>query len=308
MKIDLHSISPRFLLRLFGTLLSIALLVFLLRQQGWDQIWSVMKQIPVWILALALALQFISRIAVTMRWHVLLHAVNIPIQLQQSIKITFAGLFANNFLPTTIGGDVVRLGGILRLHYDKAISATSLIVDRLVGMAGMALALPFGFYAMWGALPLSTSIMVYAPLRNLLHKIRQLMLKIWAALLLWLHRPRGLVIAMAWTAAHMICLFGSLWLLLFGMQDPLPFWEVAGLWSITYFVTLLPISINGLGVQEVSIAFLLINIGGVSAQNGLSAAVILRTLIMLASLPGALFLPGLIANDDDARVVDSYDE
>ena len=92
------------------------------------------------------------------------------------------------------------------------------------------------------------------------------------------------------------------------MKDTLPFWEVAGLWSITYFVTLLPVSINGLGIQEVSIAFLLINIGGVSAQHGLSAAVILRTLIMLASLPGALFLPGLIANDDDARDEDNDED
>ena len=301
MKIKLLSISPRFLLRLLGTLLSVALLVFLLSQQGWDQIWTVMKQIPIWILALSLGLQFVSRFAVSMRWHVLLRAVGIPIRFKQTLQITFAGLFANNFLPTTIGGDVVRLGGILRLQYDKPISATSLIVDRLVGLTGMALALPFGIYAMWGALPLSTSLMAIAPLQNLLQKTKRLLRKIWGAILLWLHKPQSLFMAMAWTIVHMICLFGSLWLLLYGMQDTLPFWEVAGLWSITYFVTLLPVSINGLGIQEVSIAFLLINIGGVSEEHGLSAAVILRTLIMLASLPGALFIPGLIANDDETR-------
>jgi hypothetical protein len=147
--------------------------------------------------------------------------------------------------------------------------------------------------------------MAIAPLQNLLQKTKQVLRKIWEAILLWLHEPQSLFMAMAWTIVHMICLFGSIWLLLYGMQDSLPFWEVAGLWSITYFVTLLPVSINGLGIQEVSIAFLLINIGGVSAQHGLSAAVILRTLIMLASLPGAIFLPGLIANDDDARDVDN---
>jgi uncharacterized membrane protein YbhN (UPF0104 family) len=301
MKIKLPKISPRFLLRLLGTLLSIALLVVLLSQQGWDQIWTVMKQIPIWVLALSLGLQFISRFAVTMRWHVLLRGVEIPIRFKQSLRITFAGLFANNFLPTTIGGDVVRLGGILRLKYDRPISATSLIVDRLVGLVGMALALPLGIYAMWGALPLSASIMAIAPLRNLLQRILGILRKIWEALLLWLHRPRSLLMALVWTTVHMICLFGSIWLLLLGMQDAIPFWEVAGLWSITYFVTLLPISINGLGVQEVSIALLLINIGGVSPQHGLSAAVILRTLIMIASLPGAIFIPGLIANESSVK-------
>jgi hypothetical protein len=165
----------------------------------------------------------------------------------------------------------------------------------------MALALPLGIYAMWGALPLSASIMAIAPLRNLLQRILGILRKIWEALLLWLHRPRSLLMALVWTTVHMICLFGSIWLLLLGMQDAIPFWEVAGLWSITYFVTLLPISINGLGVQEVSIALLLINIGGVSPQHGLSAAVILRTLIMIASLPGAIFIPGLIANESSVK-------
>jgi hypothetical protein len=46
---------------------------------------------------------------------------------------------------------------------------------------------------------------------------------------------------------------------------------------------------------------LLINIGGVSPQHGLSAAVILRTLIMIASLPGAIFIPGLIANESSVK-------
>jgi uncharacterized membrane protein YbhN (UPF0104 family) len=308
MNIKLPSISPRFLIRLFGTLLSIALLVFLLSRQGWDQIWTVMKQIPAWVLLLSLVLQFVSRFAVTLRWHVLLRSVGIPIRFKQTLQVTFAGLFANNFLPTTVGGDVVRLGGILRLHYDKAISATSLIVDRLVGLVGMALALPLGLYALWGALPLSTSVMTITPLQNLLQNLKRILGKIWGALLLWLHEPRSLFIALVWTSAHMICLFGSLWLLLFGMQEPLPFWEIAGLWSITYFVTLLPISINGLGVQEVSISLLLINVGGVSPQHGLSAAVILRTLIMVASLPGAFFLPGLIANEDDGSNEDSHEK
>ena len=48
------------------------------------------------------------------------------------------------FLPSTIGGDVVRYLGGIQLDNQKIKCAGSLIMDRLVGMFGMALVLPFG--------------------------------------------------------------------------------------------------------------------------------------------------------------------
>ena len=46
-------------------------------------------------------------------------------------------------LSTTIGGDVLRLTGAVRLGLSTSLAAASLVVDRLVGMTGMALMLPF---------------------------------------------------------------------------------------------------------------------------------------------------------------------
>jgi len=66
----------------------------------------------------------------------------LQISLAETLRLTFAGLFANNFLPSTVGGDVVRLAGAMQARYDSAISAASLVIDRLVGMAGMTLFLP----------------------------------------------------------------------------------------------------------------------------------------------------------------------
>ncbi|MBW6474542.1 MAG: hypothetical protein K0B14_15555 [Anaerolineaceae bacterium] len=47
-------------------------------------------------------------------------------------------------MPTTIGGDVVRLAGAMRLGIGGSLAAASLMVDRLIGMAGMAMAAPLG--------------------------------------------------------------------------------------------------------------------------------------------------------------------
>ncbi len=71
---------------------------------------------------------------------------------------------------------------------------------------------------------------------------------------------------------------------------------IAGLWSLTYFVTLIPISINGLGLQELSFTFLMSNVAGLSAQNSLTIAILIRAYFMFSSLPGAVFLPSALAN------------
>lgn len=292
-------IKPMQLLRVAGTLLAVVLLVYLLFTQGWLEIWEALRTIPPGILLVALLLQFLSRFAISLRWHVLLRSAELPVTLPQSLRLTFAGLFANNFLPSTIGGDVIRLAGVLRLGLDEARSTASLIVDRLVGMAGMALFVPWGIGVWVTASPIAQMAFPFVAAVAFPSKIWGwlwgFVVRVWQAVLLWLRHPADLLHALGWTLLHMACLFTSLWLILHGLNDPLPWLHVAGLWSITYFITLLPVSINGLGVQEVSISFLYANLGGVLLHNSLLLALLIRTLFMLASLPGVLFVPELIA-------------
>ena len=102
----------------------------------------------------------------------------------------------------------------------------------------------------------------------------------------------------------MLCVFVMTWVLLDGMGEHIPFWVVAGLWSITYFVTLIPISINGYGVQELSLTYLLSSAAGLGATLSLAVAIMIRVLYMLASLPGAAFLPGILAAMDKGPSTD----
>ena len=78
------------------------------------------------------------------------------------------------------------------------------------------------------------------------------------------------------------------------MHDPLPFWSVAGLQSLVYIVTLIPISISGWGVQEFSITYAFSTLAGVDPANSLVLGIMLRALYVLVSLPGALFLSDVL--------------
>ena len=213
------------------------------------------------------------------------------------MRLTFAMLFASNFLPTTIGGDVVRLAGAIRLGFDQASCVASLVVDRLIGMAGMAMALIFaipGFIYYYKDTS-GLHLMAISWLNPLINKITRFLQELMQAGKVWLHKPRSLLSSLAFTWVHMLFTFSTVWLLLSGMGEDISFWLVMGLWSATYFVTLLPISINGLGVQELAMTYFYVTIGGISASNGLTLALMMRALQMIASLPGALFIPDIIA-------------
>jgi uncharacterized membrane protein YbhN (UPF0104 family) len=284
-------------LRWFGTILSVGLLVYLLSQQGWTVIINAASQIAWWRFILAIILVFVSRIAVVLRWHVLMSSAGTGITLRQSTHLTFAMLFASNFLPTTIGGDVVRLAGAIRLGFDRAISVASLVVDRLVGMAGMAMALVFSLPGFIYYFTNSTTAesMAIPWLSSLVNKIQRFLHELIQALKIWLSNPRSLLGALSFTWVHMLCTFATVWLLLTGMGEEISFWLVMGLWSASYFVTLLPVSINGMGVQELAITYFYVAIGGISASNGLTLALLMRVLQMIASLPGAIFIPDIMA-------------
>jgi hypothetical protein len=305
------NVSRTGLLRVLGTLLALALLAYLLSQQDWPEILDAFQRIPLWGFLAALALMFISRVSVSARWHVLLRSGGVKTTWQQSLRITFAGLFATNFLPTTVGGDVARLAGAIQYGFDATVSAASLIADRLIGLLGMFFILPLGlpYLSMLNnPKPLNlVPFFMFAGSGNWLTRSRRIIAELFArffkAIRLWLSQPWALLSSLLFTFAHMVCLFGVVYVLLDGMHEPLPYLTVAGLWSLVYAVTLLPVTINGLGLQEISITFAFNHLGGVSMANSVALALLIRTFFLAASLPGALFLSGILPGMDKARLL-----
>lgn len=300
--------------RLTGTLLTLILLVYLLSQQGWQEIGDALMRLSFWHLGLALVLIMVSRFAVAGRWHSLLRFAHPRLSIMQSIQLTFAGLFASNFLPTTIGGDVVRLAGAIKLKLDPAISAASLVVDRLVGMAGMLMVAPLGLPSLFAAnQPQATfyqdrwisSLGLTVWGQRILDAFTRLSKRFLDAISIWRHHPLVLLESLLFSWLHMICFFGVQWLILAGLGENISYWTVAGLYSLVYFVILLPFSINGYGLQEVSITFVFSSFGGVSMQNSLTLALLFRTIVIIASLPGVFFIPGLLQNRNTENLSDN---
>jgi len=279
------------LIRGGGSLLSALLLVWLV-SRSWNELLEALQQLSLLDLLAAFGLIVASRLFVTLRWYTLLRSGGVPISFKDTLSLTFTGLFANNFLFTTIGGDVVRLAGAMQLGYDKATCLASIAADRLVNMAGMSLASPLGFYQLWQAAPLAAQ---GAFIPNLWRKGWDFARRTLASLTLWLKKPGALLLALLFALAHMLCSFSANYILLHALGAELAPWRIIGLYSLAYFIGLLPISINGYGWQELSNSALLAALGGVAPSIGATVTIFHRLLMMAASLPGALTLPGILA-------------
>ncbi|MDL1944369.1 flippase-like domain-containing protein [Chloroflexi bacterium CFX2] len=284
--------NRRRILQLAGTILAIILLIVLLRGEGWNEILAAFTKIKTSDLLWVALLFSISRIATVGRWHVLLRSGGVDMRFKDSMALTFTGLFASNFLPTTIGGDVVRLAGAMQMGFDRAVCLASIAADRLIGMLGMSMTLPIGLaqsWSLWGTASASSLTLAW------FHRPIAFLKRTFSVFGLWLKKPASLLGSLAFTWIHMLCLFGSIYIFTNDLGNSVSFWMIAGLWSLTYFITQIPISINGYGLQELSFTFFMSNVAGLTPAVSLSVAVLLRAYFILFSLPGALFLPSIMS-------------
>ena len=129
--------------------ISIALLVFLFGQVDGKALFRIIRGADIWLLLLAFLIFTLVYAVCLFRWEMLLKAVRVYLPVKRIIVSFSGGMFFNVFMPSTIGGDLVRSFDLAaHTKKGKEVVATVLL-DRLSGYAGMVLvavvAIIFGY-------------------------------------------------------------------------------------------------------------------------------------------------------------------
>jgi len=74
-----------------------------------------------------------------LRWQVLVKGYGLNIATRDLFKFYLVGLFFNNFLPTAIGGDVMRIYNFIKKSGERTLGFASVMTERLFGIAGTLL-------------------------------------------------------------------------------------------------------------------------------------------------------------------------
>ena len=82
----------------------------------------------------AVLLTLFSVVLSAVRWRQVLHALDLSVPMKPLLSFYFAGQFVSNVLPTTIGGDVLRVNRLRRQqHVSGENSFASVVIERLTG-------------------------------------------------------------------------------------------------------------------------------------------------------------------------------
>jgi hypothetical protein len=127
--------------------LSGALLVYLFSRMDMDKTVEVVKSSDPLFIILAAGTFLILHFFILIRWVVFIRALNLDAPFITIMRYFFIGLFGNLFLPTAIGGDVIKILGLCKDSSQKPKVVASVLVDRLSGFAGMIVVatIAFGF-------------------------------------------------------------------------------------------------------------------------------------------------------------------
>jgi glycosyltransferase 2 family protein len=293
---------------------SVGLLIWLFRQVDAGRLWAAARSASWSWLGVAALLYFAMLVVSSWRWNTLLRAQGIVMRLSTLIGSFLVATFFNNFLPSNIGGDVVRIRDTAGPANSRTLATTIVLVDRGLGLLALVLVAALGATASQSALrgappvqpwmlwiglfvggvvsiqALRAPVLVTrlaAPLR-LLHAdwVDQRLVKLTAALDRFASAPAALASSAAGAIMVQALLVAFYAAVARGLHIPVSPWHLAVMVPVSFIVQMVPISVNGFGVREATfVAFFAL--AGLPAEAAMLLSFMGTAVIMAWSLAGA---------------------
>jgi uncharacterized protein (TIRG00374 family) len=244
---------------------------------------SAIARIPPEHFLAALAGYLLAHALGVLKWRMVVNAAGAELDLATSLQCYGGGLFGTLFLPSIVGGDVIRLAVGLRRSSRPAAVLAGNIVDRFLDVAAQAGLVILGLLLLPGSLPeslrsiagrtllvaVATGAFLFAivfslrrvVLRGRSIRFRRRLARLRHALRGVSSRPHVLVAGwLAGTAIQSTFLILTAWLAVAcGLRLPLRVWLFA--WPLAKLAALLPLTQGGIGVREAALVALLAPFG-----------------------------------------------
>ncbi len=296
------------------TIVSLGLLALVFTRIDLNQAWTRFQYLSWPFVAFALLYYTGCQWLSCWRWQIVLRSYGYLIPISNLLSDYFAGMFVSIFLPGSIGGDVYRVYRVNQTIKDPEVSLASVFLERFAGLAAVfALALlglppAFRIVGRWDIILLfivcvglisggfllivSPRLLIWA--EPWLEKLRLgglavRLAKIQIILRKFLQHRRALALAMGISLIIQLAIIYYQYLLAQQLKIPITYLELLVFTPISIVVTLLPISLGGLGVQEGLWAYLFNRIG-LTADQAVLLSLTFTILGWLLSLPGAVIL------------------
>jgi uncharacterized protein (TIRG00374 family) len=291
------------------------LLYVLLGRVDLGRLWQTARTASVPYLLGALLLYLMMMFVASWRWWLLSRVQHVAMAFRALMASYLVATFFNNFLPSNIGGDVIRIRDTARAAGSKTLATTIVLVDRAIGLLGLVFVAalgatvaarmsdtigPIGPGILWAVL--AGSIAVGAPavmmpsgVASLLRPLRRLhqewveerITRLTTALARFREAPRALGACFGGAIAvqGILVLFYAAIATALHLQISMA--HLAIVVPVSFIVQMLPLSVNGFGVREATFGFYFSRLG-LPLEGALALSFTGAVLMMIFSLSGAV--------------------
>ena len=286
---------------------SAALLYFVLRKVDLASVGNRFYDISFIWLATALAVLIVQMLLNTYRWRVIAELCGILITFGRTFRFIMIGTFFNQTLPSSVGGDAVRIWLLVRDGASWASSTYSVLIDRMVGVFALAVfvvgSLAWAFVMITnpaGRLTLLivgfgtiAGIIAFTLLRYVRHStltrwsvIRHLVQLSTLAGDTLLSLKTGPIVTILSLCIQFLTVL-SAWCLGKAAHAPLELLQALVLIPPVMLISTLPVSIAGWGVRETALV-LAFAYAGLSQTDGLIVSLLLGAIMVAIGIAGGV--------------------
>lgn len=294
---------------------SAGLLYWLSTKIDFSRLWQDARGASLAWLAVALVLYLVMIVISSWRWGLLLHAQHVRIGLGALTNSYLVATYYNNFLPSNIGGDVIRIRDTVRPTGSMTRATTIVLIDRGIGLLGLVFVAAMGATAaawlserigplgpgiLWagfvaGCAAAAAAVLLphgigwlLRPLR-LVHQewVGERIEQLTGALAKFGDAPRAIAGGFIGALGVQAVLIGFYAAIARSLHLSVPLTHLAIVVPLSFIVQMLPVSVNGLGVREWTWRTYLALLGD-AAQGGVEIAFVGFIVIMVFSLSGAV--------------------
>jgi uncharacterized membrane protein YbhN (UPF0104 family) len=297
----------RILLSAVKILVSAALLYFALRKINFYDLASRFDVASLGWIGLAVAVTFLQIFLGALRWREISADCGAPLVILQAFRFNLIGTFFNQTLPSSIGGDAVRLWLVARGGAGWRAATYSIFVDRAIGLIALAVvivaSLPWSYQLIDD--PHGRSALLFVDFAALSAGAGFLILGRlpWPWLKRWwathhLHacsvianrvifsRERGPKLAALSLLVHVLAVVIA-WCVVRSIAAPVLFSQVFQLVPPVMLITMLPISIAGWGVREATMG-LAFGYAGLATNEGVNVSLLFGCVSFIVGAFGGL--------------------
>ena len=291
---------------LLKVIVSLGLITLLVNQVDFNKIVNILKNVDITMIIYALILLIIQVFIATTRWQSVLKCQKIMLDYKNTLQILWSGLFFNQAMPSSVGGDVIRGYYLKKQGITLGRATLGVLMDRLFGMAGLVLLVVASLPLLFGLIsdPIARSGVLFIALGislallfifftdklpgnfSHLRVIRGFYSLSQEGRHCISKNYNGLIIMIMSILIHLISVIAVMTMAI-GLGINVEWGGILLMIPLTSLIMVVPISIAGWGVRE---GVMVVGFGylGVAPEAALALSILYGLLMLVVALPGGI--------------------